>query len=432
MPCLLQTASHSTIRTKPTTRGAVAIFRNILAFAALWGSFSSAARCEDWEAFELPVKLTVGYAVRAIDMNRDQKLDIAIVDSKRVLWLENPTWQEHEIFATPEAAADNVCFAPHDVDGDGLMDFALGADWQPNNTMAGGSIGWLHQQPAGKWTYHPLANEPTTHRMHWVQLTPGAKSLVVGPLKGLRTQPPGFDQSGVRLIALTPKTNPTEAWQQQVLTDQLHVMHNFDISQIRGSPAASASAPSEFVPAEILCASYEGVTWLQFNSEGKLNSATRLGSGQETAAPARGSSEIRTGRLAGKRPYLATIEPWHGDKVVVYLAPENWSAANVLWERIVVDDQLAWGHAIACANIDDDPEEELIVGVRDNQSDVHRCGVRVYDPTDASGKVWNRRLIDAGGVAVEDLVLADLDSDGRQDIIAVGRATHNAKIYSRR
>ncbi len=98
-----------------------------------------------WEANELPTKLTVGYAVRAIDMNRDHRLDIAIVDSKRVLWLENPSWQEHVIYSTPDAKADNVCFAPLDVDGDGLLDLALGADWQPNNTDSGGSIGWLQQ-----------------------------------------------------------------------------------------------------------------------------------------------------------------------------------------------------------------------------------------------------------------------------------------------
>ena len=32
-------------------------------------------------------------------------------------------------------------------------------------------------------------------------------------------------------------------------------------------------------------------------------------------------------------------------------------------------------------------------------------------------------------MAVEDLAAADLDGDGRIDIIAVGRASHNARIY---
>jgi hypothetical protein len=32
-------------------------------------------------------------------------------------------------------------------------------------------------------------------------------------------------------------------------------------------------------------------------------------------------------------------------------------------------------------------------------------------------------------VAVEDLAVGDMNNDGRADIVAVGRATHNAKIY---
>jgi hypothetical protein len=45
------------------------------------------------------------------------------------------------------------------------------------------------------------------------------------------------------------------------------------------------------------------------------------------------------------------------------------------------------------------------------------------------GKKWDRLMLDDGGVAVEDLTVADLDGDGKQDIIAVGRATKNARIY---
>lgn len=393
-----------------------------MVLAVGWLPLSShfARAADSWQAHELPVKLTVGYAVRAIDMNGDDRLDVAIVDSKRVLWLENPTWQEHVIYATSEAKADNVCFAPHDVDGDGLVDFALGADWQPNNTQGGGSIGWLHQKPAGKWTYHEITSEPTTHRMNWVELAAGKKSLVVAPLKGPSTQAPGFDQVGVRILALTPSTSAKPQWEKRVLYDQLHVMHNFDVADFNHDQRP-----------ELLCASYEGVTWLTLDEQGDVAKAVRLGVGQEQAAPARGASEIRHGWLAGKRRFLSTIEPWHGDKVVVYVAPEDWAPenANSPWQRRIIDEQLAWGHAIACANLDDDPEDELVIGVRDNKSDTHRSGVRVYDPTDASGQQWKRTLIDPGGVAVEDLVAADFDGDGRTDIVAVGRATHNAKLY---
>jgi hypothetical protein len=38
-------------------------------------------------------------------------------------------------------------------------------------------------------------------------------------------------------------------------------------------------------------------------------------------------------------------------------------------------------------------------------------------------------VIEDGGVGTEDLVAADLDGDGDQEIIAGGRSTHNVRIY---
>jgi hypothetical protein len=68
----------------------------------------------------------------------------------------------------------------------------------------------------------------------------------------------------------------------------------------------------------------------------------------------------------------------------------------------------------------------LIIGVRD-ESTPHRCGVRMYDrQPDGS---WQRTLIHPGQVAVEDLAVGDLDGDGRNEIVAVGRATKNAVVY---
>ena len=50
-------------------------------------------------------------------------------------------------------------------------------------------------------------------------------------------------------------------------------------------------------------------------------------------------------------------------------------------------------------------------------------------PGDAAGVGAQRFEIGGTEVAVEDLKLADLDGDGRLDIIAAGRQTKNVRIF---
>src|SRR5438034_10791806 len=82
---------------------------------------------------ELPEKLGVGYAVLCVDVNGDGKKDIVVVDQKRVIWFENPTWKTRTI-TEGVTKPDNVCIDAYDIDGDGQIDFALGADWRPFTT----------------------------------------------------------------------------------------------------------------------------------------------------------------------------------------------------------------------------------------------------------------------------------------------------------
>jgi hypothetical protein len=249
--------------------------------------------------------------------------------------------------------------------------------------------------------------------------------LIVAPLQGRNATRPNFAESGVRLLSYKIPADPVKGpWTPTVICDDLHVTHNILPADLDRDGKL-----------DLLAVSFEGVHWLRRKRDESW-SRTQIGEGNQTTSPNRGASEIKLGRLTESAAYLATIEPWHGHQVVVYTPPKSDAPKSEekvtipwLWTRHVIDEELLWGHAVACANLDNDPEEELIIGVRDTKSTERPCGVRIYDPIGASPRDWKRTLLDPAGVAVEDLTTGDIDRNGKTDIVAVGRATHNVKIY---
>lgn len=393
---------------------------------AAWFACGCASAAElTFRAQEFATDLTVGYAVSLVDMNADGKQDIVVVDSLRVIWYENPSWKVHTLIQD-QTKKDNVCLAAYDIDDDGKPEFALGADWRPFDTQTGGTIQWLArpQSPGDeKWIVRHIADEPTTHRIRWADLDgDGRSELVVVPLMGRGTTKPHFGEAPVRVLAFSIPGKPEQdRWPLKVLNEEMHVTHNFQLLDFDGDRDV-----------DMLCTSFEGVNLL--TNDGRGNFSRRvIGEGFQKAtptAPNRGASEIKAGTLANGKKYIATIEPWHGNQVVVYTEPVD--ATTGLWQRTVVDEELLWGHAVWCANLDADADEELVIGIRDDKDandPTKRRGLRIYDPTDAAPAKWQRTLVDAGAVAIEDLTVGDLNGDGKADVIAVGRATHNAKIY---
>ena len=122
--------------------------------------------------------------------------------------------------------------------------------------------------------------------------------------------------------------------------------------------------------------------------------------------------------------FLAAVEPWHGNTLVVYTP----SGQGGPWQRSVLADDLREGHGLACADFLGIGSDQIVVGWR-NPNAEKKVGIRLYVPPDALGSPWKSHVIDENTMACEDLKVADLDGDGRPDIVASGRSTHNLVIY---
>jgi hypothetical protein len=276
---------------------------------------------------ELDNKLGIGYAVLVADVNGDGKPDLIVVDTTRVVWYENPTWKRRTILEGL-TRPDNVCAAAYDIDGDGKLDLALGADWKPFNTKEGGTLQWLKQGKTidDPWTLYPIGEEPTVHRIRFIDLYgDGKPRLVVTPLMGRNAtkEKNWTDGAPVRILAYGIPKDPTkDRWVPEVIDESLHVVHNF-------APVPTLRAKGR----DILTASYEGVSLLKFDREKWSKQAIGEGN-QANPKSNRGSSEVKRGVLKGGKAFIATIEPWHGNQVVVYTPPEK----EGLWERHVIDE----------------------------------------------------------------------------------------------
>lgn len=348
----------------------------------------------------------VCYAVLPADVNGDGRPDIVAVSENRVQWYENPSWQKHVILEN-QVELDHVCLAPHDIDGDGQLDFALGAGWTKLGTLY-----WISRNadPADKWQVHLIGKETWLHRMSFADvLGTGRSQLVISPLNKTVGD-------GVRLTAFDIPANPrTDRWQPTILDHSLDRMHNHFHIDWDGDGKL-----------DTLTASVEGVNLIRKTADGF--SRTQIGSGAPGDKPElRGAGELKVGKLANGQRFIATVEPMHGTSVAIYTPGADPAG---LWRRLVIEDGLKQGHAVWTANLDADPEDEVVVGHREaGVGPQPGPGLYVYDCADPVAGQWTKHIIDHQGVAVEDAFAADLNGDGQQDLVAGGRATHNVKLY---
>lgn len=377
-----------------------------------------------FEAQTIDGKILIGYGVAVGDVDGDKRPDVLVADKKQFVWYQNPgprkegeafkDWPKH-IMAENLTEHDNVCLAARDINGDGKVEVAVGAQWNPGNTDdpdQSGAIFYLERPEDPTQPWNPVRiepHDPTTHRMLW--LWNGAMNdyrLAVLPLHGVGNR--NGEGKPVRIQIVTPPEDTDGEWTSEFIDTKQHMTHNF-------TPWLSRYSRCYEMP---FIAGREGTF------ETKLPSKSFIMGEYYTFDQPHSAGEV-----ARSLGWFATIEPMHGNQVVAYVPrpnPDPDAKFRTSLKRIVLDDTLNQGHALACADLLGLGRDQVIAGWRQRNA-YGKVGIKLYVPRDDAGKEWTTHWIDDNTMACEDLKVADLDGDGKLDVVASGRGTQNVVIY---
>ena len=365
--------------------------------------FYSAPDEPKFQAQEIDKNVAIGYGLAIGDVDGDQKPDILLADKKQFVWYRNGDWKRF-VMVDNLTASDNVCIAARDIDGDGKVEVAVGAQWNPgetSDTLKSGSVHFLIRpsDPTKLWTPVELHHEPTIHRMRWVKVASRSFQLIVLPLHG-RGNKDG-NGKGVKVFAYEMPKDPRSRWKLHLVDSTMHLTHNMDLVPDRDRELLYVGGK-------------EGVKIVGFNGTKWVSQVQ-----QEWFTKGSSFGEVRVGGGRLGRGLLAGIQPMHGNMLTVY---------NDKAEQTVLTSGLNQGHALAIGPFLGTNATQVIAGWREPDKE-GKVGIKIFIATDSEYKKWEGHWIDDNGMACEDLQLADLDGDGRKDIIASGRSTRNLKIY---
>lgn len=348
--------------------------------------------------------LAGGYQVVACDLNGDGKLDLIALASNmtELVWFENPTWQRHVIARN---LRHMINAAAWDIDGDGVPEIAVAYGFSMNPAESIGNVAILHHNgdPRQPWMLHEIDRFPTSHRLRWANIDgSGKRVLINAPLVNAGAHAPDY-RGHVPLVYYR-----LGDWKRTFISDaEEGILHGIYVTEWLGDARD-----------ELLIGSFVGVHVYRYQLNGNW-SRTELTRGDPGTWPKSGTSDIAVGRLKSER-FLATIEPWHGNQVVVYRQTRG-AAPQDGWNREVIDTNLLDGHTILTADFNNDGSDEIVAGYRGKP-----YGVCLYEFRE--GK-WNREPIDAGEMSAASCTVGDLDGNGHPAIACIGSATHNLKVY---
>lgn len=347
-----------------------------------------------------------GYAVAVADFNKDGKPDV-IANSlavNEVAWYENPSWTRHVI--VPEAR-QIVNQAVHDIDGDGIPEVAF----QSGFAMVPGKsegLNWLarHQgDPRQPWKVERVDAFPTSHHVAWADFDgDGTRELVNAPLIGAKGLAPTYDQDKAPVFWYSPKD-----WTRHVITEDIPgIIHRVRVAKWDGTNRD-----------QLVVASFEGIAVYRATGTGAAMKFEKqlLSAGHVEKAPRLGASDVGVGRQEGRK-FFASVEPWHGNEVVVYAEKSGQ------WQRRVIFDKVASGHEVAVIDLNGDGRDDVVANDNSrpspNNPSAPAGGVHVfYAPDDAATGTWQYQRVEET-TAMNGCVGVDLNGDRRPDLLCTG------------
>jgi len=359
-----------------------------------------AAGTTGFVAHEIGTALRGGYQVVIADLNKDGKPDIIALASgiPELVWYENPGWERH-VLAAGQSQMINA--AAYDIDGDGIPELALAQGFTTTTKTSTGILSILTHgaDPAAPWTSKEIDRIPTAHRLRWIDADgSGKKMLVMAPLIGMDSAAPDYKTPVSIYFYRAPE------FKREVVTDTftglIHGIEPMPWEGVKGQALMSAG--------------FMGIYLHRF-ANGKWT-PTEMTKGDPDPWPKSGTSDVALGKL-GAQKFIATIEPWHGNQIVIY------KPTGTTWTRQMIDDGITDGHAIVTLDIDGDGRDEVVVGQRGGAR-----SLMLYAAA-ADGATWTKRAVDEGGMAGAGCSAADLNADKRVDIVCIGTATANLKWY---
>jgi len=347
-----------------------------------------------------------GYAVAVADFNGDGLVDVMpnSLAVPEVVWYENPGWERHVIV---EDMPSIVNQAIADLDGDGTPEVAFQSAFAMQAANSEG-LNWIARSagdPEGRWDADIVDRFETSHHVAWADLDgDGALELVNAPLIGPGSLAPTYDQDSASVFWYDQ-----DGWNRHVVADG-------DIPGIihRVRPVRWDDSGRD----HILVASFEGVAryWADGSGAAMTFQKELITPGHVEAAPRLGASDVGYGHSNGE-PILATVEPWHGNEVVVY------TRSGGAWQRRVIFDGVNRGHEIAVVDLNGDGRVDIAANdngrVTEREPDA-TPGVHVFfSPEDPATGEWTYVRIESE-YAMNGCVAADVNNDGRMDLVCNG------------